>query len=133
MPQPESNWLQDLSPALRGIYSKIGNAHYILGNSFHARGVDMGMEESCECCCEEKKEPKFGDMMVGVADKAWMRVVQGKLEAIIEKKNGKELDRVAKLTYDYAHALYGAKMAGRELPKGAAEKFEKELMAALKG
>ncbi len=88
-------------------------------------------EESCGCC-EEPKEKGFGDMMVDVADKAWLAVMQAKIAKMIEKKNGKEMDKVAKLTYDYVHALYAAKMAGKELPKGAAEEFEKKLNAAMK-
>ena len=94
----------------------------------------MGMEESCGCCCEgeTKEKEKMGDMMVEIADKAWMKVVQKKLEAMIAEKNGEELDGVAKLTYEYVHKLYGEKMAGREMPAGSAEEFEKKLMEAMK-
>ena|GEM_PF-5954815 len=88
-------------------------------------------EEGCGCCQEE--EDDFGGMMVEVADKAWMKVAQRKLEALIEKNNGKEMDKMAKLVYDYAHELYSLKMSGKEMPKGAAEEFEKKLMAAMKG
>ncbi|MFA6214063.1 MAG: hypothetical protein WC717_02180 [Candidatus Micrarchaeia archaeon] len=93
----------------------------------------MGTEndEGCGCCCEEEDE-SFGAMMVEVADKAWMKVMQRKLEAMIEKRNGKEMDRVASVAYDYAHRLYALKMDGKEMPKGAAEEFEKKLMAAMK-
>ena len=89
-------------------------------------------KESCECCCEEPKEKKMGDYMFEVADKAWMKVVQRKLEAMIEKQNGKALDKVAKITFDYVHKTYRLQMAGKEMPKGSAEKFEKDLMAAMK-
>jgi len=89
-------------------------------------------EENCDCCCDEK-EQRYGDMMVDVADRAWMKVAQRKLEALIEKNNGKEMDKTAKLVYDYAHKLYSLKMAGKEMPKGAYEEFEKNLMAAMKG
>jgi len=87
-----------------------------------------------QCCSEEccKEEASLGSMMVDVADKAWMKVAQRKIEAMIEKENGKGMDKVAKITYDYVHALYAAKMAGKELPKGASEEFEKKLNAALK-
>jgi hypothetical protein len=93
----------------------------------------MGMDKKCECgcCCDE--EESFGDSMVELADKAWMKVVQRRLEAILEKEQGKELDRVAKVTYEYAKKFYTAQMSGKELPKGSAEEFEKKLMAAMKG
>ena len=91
--------------------------------------MEHGKEECCECC----EEKSFGGSMVELADKAWMKVAQRKLEAMLEKEHGKELDRVAKVTYEYARKFYSAQMEGKELPKGAAEKFEKDLMAAMKG
>ncbi|MFA6489572.1 MAG: hypothetical protein WCT52_02720 [Candidatus Micrarchaeia archaeon] len=91
-------------------------------------------EKDGECCgeCDCEKPKSFGDMMVDVSDKAWFAVLQRKIEKIIEKKNGKGMDKVANLTYEYVHSMYAAKMAGKELPKGAAAEFEKKLNAALK-
>jgi len=90
----------------------------------------MKNDQCCsEECCEEEKS--LGEMMADVADKAWMKVAQRKIEAMIEKENGKGMDKAAKITYEYVHALYAAKMAGKELPKGAAAEFEKKLSAVL--
>lgn len=90
----------------------------------------MGNEESCECCEEEES---LGDMTMGVADKAWMKVLQRKLEAMIEKNQGEGMDKTAKIVYEYARTFYDMKMAGKKMPKGAAEAFEKKLMAAMQG
>ncbi len=92
----------------------------------------MDKEESCECCCEEEKKENFGGMMVEVAEDAWTAVVQRKIEAMIEKSDGKGLDKVAKIILDHTRLVWQMKMAGKELPKGANEEFEKTLMAAMK-
>ncbi|MFA6907400.1 MAG: hypothetical protein WC263_01075 [Candidatus Micrarchaeia archaeon] len=88
--------------------------------------------EGCGCCCHEE-EDDFGGMMVDVAEDAWTSVVQGKIEAMIEKEDGKGLDKVARIILEHTRAIWKAKMAGKELPKGAEEEFEKRLMAAMGG
>ena len=87
-------------------------------------------EEGCGCCCHEEEED-FGGMMVEVAEDAWTAVVQRKIEAMIEKEDGKSLNNVARIILEQARATWKAEMSGKGMPKGAAEEFEKKLMAAM--
>jgi len=89
-------------------------------------------EENCGCCCHEK-EDDFGGMMVEMAEDAWTAVVQRKIEAMIEKSDGKGLDKVAKIILEHTRMVWKMKMSGKEMPKGANGAFEKKLMAAMKG
>jgi len=91
----------------------------------------MGEENSCGCC--EEEEPGFGDMMIDVAEDAWTAVVQRKIEAMIEKEDGKGLDKVAKIILEHTRKVWQMKMAEKPMPKGATEEFEKKLMAAMQG
>ena len=85
--------------------------------------------EGCGCCHEG--EDDFGGMMTDLAEDAWAAVVQRKIEAMIEKEDGKSLNNVAKVILEHTRAMWKAKMSGKEMPKGAAEEFEKKLMAAM--
>ena len=88
-------------------------------------------EENCGCCHEE--EDDFGGMMVEIAEDAWAAVVQRKIEAMIEKEDGKGMDKIAKIILEHTRMVWKMKMSGKEMPKGADEEFEKKLMSAMKG
>lgn len=92
----------------------------------------MGNKNDEGCCCNEQ-EDDFGGMMVEVAEDAWTAVVQRKIEAMLEKSDGKRLDNVAKIILEHTREAWRMEMSGKEMPKGAAEAFEKKLMAAMKG
>ena len=94
----------------------------------------MGHEkdESCECCGEKKEQTMTG-MAVEIGDKAWTAVLQRKFEAKLEKKMGKELDKVASIAFEYASKYYAAAMKGNPLPRSETEDFEKKLNEAMSG
>lgn len=72
-------------------------------------------------------------MAIEIGDKAWMGVLQRKMEAKLEKTMGKQMDKVADIMMDYVHKYYAASMKGKEFPKSETEAFEKKLNAAMMG
>lgn len=87
----------------------------------------------CGCCCEdEKPKATMTSMAIEIGDKAWMAVLQRKMESIMEKKMGKQMEKTAAVAFEYAHKYYGAKMQGKELPKSETEAFEKKLNDSMK-
>ena len=97
------------------------------------RGVRMN-DENCGCCCEEEKpKPTMTGMAVEIGDKAWTAILQRKFEARLEKKMGKEMEKLADISFEYVHKYYAAKMQGKEFPKSETDAFEKKLNDAMKG
>ncbi|VVC00574.1 Uncharacterised protein [uncultured archaeon] len=88
--------------------------------------------EKCECCCEEEKEQTMTGMMVEVGDKAWMKVLQRKFEARLEKKSGKQMEKVADIAFEYVHKYYALSMQGKKMPKSETDAYEKKLNDAMK-
>lgn len=96
----------------------------------------MGHDKSsdCECCCEEeKKKITMTGMAVEIGDKAWMAVIQRRMESMLEKQMGKQMDKVAAIASEYVHKYYAASMQGKTLSKAETDAFEKKLNAAMMG
>ncbi|MCX6772961.1 MAG: hypothetical protein NTV88_04290 [Candidatus Micrarchaeota archaeon] len=86
---------------------------------------------SSECCCEEEKKQTMTGMAVEMGDKAWMAVIQRKMEANLEKTMGKQLGKVAGIMAEYVHKYYAASMQGKKLSAGETAAFEKKLNDAM--
>lgn len=96
----------------------------------------MGKEDCCEseCCCEEeKKSQTMTGMSLEIGDKAWSKVLQRKMEAMLEKAKGKQMDKVASVAFEYVTKYYAASMQGKALTKSEADAFEKRLNDAMMG
>jgi hypothetical protein len=96
--------------------------------------MEKEKSSECGCCCgcHEQEETMTG-MAIRIADKAWSKVLQRRLESMLEKKRGKTMDKVAAVAMEYATKYYAASMGGKELGKGETDSYEKKLMAAMKG
>ncbi len=95
----------------------------------------MGNDKSCEsdCCCEEEKNKTMTGMSIEIGDKAWSKVLQRKMEALLEKKMGKQMDKFAAIAFEYTTKYYTASMQGKTLSKGDTDAFEKKLNDAMMG
>jgi hypothetical protein len=54
------------------------------------------------------------------------------MEAMLEKKRGKAMDKVAAVAMEYATKYYAASMQGKTLSKSETDSYEKKLNAAMK-
>lgn len=94
----------------------------------------MGKEECCECCCGEgKKTQTMTWWSIEISDRAWAAILQRKMEAMLEKTMGKQMDNVASVAFEYAVKYHMAVMQGKTLPKSETDAFEKKLSAAMMG
>jgi hypothetical protein len=105
-------------------------------SSHHHEDSHCHEEESCEahhnhcedshhsCCSEHHQDScSFGDTLLKLADEAWMNVLKGKIEKVIERQSGSQLDKVAELVSETNHKRWKGIIA-----KGhCKENFEKEL------
>ena len=92
------------------------------------------MEKNEECCCEcHEEEETMTGLAIRIADKAWSKVLQRRLESMLDEKRGKTMDKVAAVAMEYATKYYAPAMQGKELGKSETDSYEKRLMAAMKG
>ncbi|VVC01410.1 Uncharacterised protein [uncultured archaeon] len=91
-----------------------------------------GQERDCECgcgCCGEEEESESG-RLEELADGAWEHLMRKKMEALLEKAEGKRMDAVAKVVVEHTRKFWKMKMENRKMEGKEYEEYEKKLMDA---
>jgi hypothetical protein len=83
---------------------------------------------NCCCCCHSHSEchqgpHKYSEILLQLADEAWMEVVKEKIKEEILKQSGQHLNQLAKLVSTSNHIRWKEKMA----EKKNVEDFEESL------
>lgn len=95
-----------------------GHGHSHAHGHGHHHGCGNHEGECCQHEDEHEDDQDFAHELIAIADDAWMELLHEKIKKEIEKADGANLDKLAKLVSDANRARWNHKLA---LNKNSAE------------